>query len=185
MTTPWVQTYSGQIFDLMEMTPDAVRLEDICHHLSNLCRFNGATKFYYSVAEHSVYVHNVVRARTDDETVLRQALLHDAAEAYVGDVLAPIRRLYGLQGFNRLHDRVWKVITEVFDVPEELDQLVKDADFAVLSAEARQIMQWPPPQSWGPLPEPAAVDIRGLGPREARQAFKRNLEQYFSLESYF
>lgn len=87
-------TVSGRLFDVLNPLPEQVSLSEIAHGLSQLCRFNGHTKFPYSVAQHSVYVARECLRRYPEyyETALA-CLLHDAAEAYVGDVIRPIKVL--------------------------------------------------------------------------------------------
>lgn len=83
----WIQMHSGIAFWPMDPRADEVRLEDIAHSLSLLCRFGGHCSRFYSVAEHSVHV-----ARLCSPEVALWGLLHDASEAYVVDLPRPIKR---------------------------------------------------------------------------------------------
>lgn len=112
-----ITTYSGIHFDLVSPTADMVRIEDIAHHLAHVCRWAGAPKAFWSVAQHSAIVSYITPPR------LRQwALLHDAAEAYIGDITRPLKTL--LPGLREIEDRIMRVIAEHFHMsfpePEEL-----------------------------------------------------------------
>src|SRR6267378_1608096 len=82
----WIVTYSGLQFYHLAPTPEMVCIEDIAHALSQTCRWTGHTKFHYSVAQHSIYCSFLVPA----EHALA-ALLHDASEAYLGDMNRPLK----------------------------------------------------------------------------------------------
>lgn len=93
----WAQTYTDRAFDYDDPQPSSICIEDIAHALSMICRFNGHTDRFYSVAEHSVEVanridklisRNVYEVHPD---ISKWAILHDAAEAYTGDVVAPLK----------------------------------------------------------------------------------------------
>ena len=127
------QTYSGLAFDLASPSPGQVRLLDIAHSLAHQCRFNGACTRFYSVAEHSVFVALNVPARDRPH-----ALLHDAAEAYVGDLVRPLKRV--LPDFAVLEQRVWRAICERFNIAPELPASVIAADDRMLATERAQIM---------------------------------------------
>lgn len=105
----WIRTHTGRRFDyaaLLRGEPVEIHLLDIAHALSRVCRFGGHVNLYCSVAEHSVRVMNrvreihqerarVARTATSYEEPLRAALLHDAAEAYLGDMPSPLKALLG------------------------------------------------------------------------------------------
>lgn len=84
----WMLTHSGRKMDLAAPASHAVHTSDISHALGNLCRFGGHTRSFYSVAQHSVLVATLL----PDELKLA-GLLHDAAEAYLGDVIQPLKLL--------------------------------------------------------------------------------------------
>lgn len=82
----WIQTFTGKKFPLDKPDPALIDIEGIAHALSLLCRFNGHCTRFCSVAEHSVHV-----AREIDLDLAMEGLLHDAAEAYLGDVHSPLK----------------------------------------------------------------------------------------------
>ena len=90
---PFVHTWTGGLFYLTNPRPEEVFIEDIAHSLSLQCRFNGHIEEHYSVAEHSIMVSNIVEEETKDAQLALTALLHDSAEAYLGDVVSPLKKL--------------------------------------------------------------------------------------------
>ena len=84
----WILTNSAKPMSLVRPRADLVTPEDIAHSLGHICRFNGHCKHHYSVAQHSLLVASIV----PDEDQL-PALLHDAAEAFVGDMVQPLKQL--------------------------------------------------------------------------------------------
>ena len=118
----WLETQSGQQFKLgyEDVSHNVYVLEDIAHGLANICRYNGQCKHFYSVAQHSVLVAHLALAIAqndrwrkyfeDDATldyVYMRALLHDAAEAYLGDVTKPLK--------EELNDCKYKQLTFKID----------------------------------------------------------------------
>jgi len=85
-TNATIGLFSGGTFDILNPRAEDVRIEDIAHALSQQCRFTGHTKTFYSVAQHSVLASTLVAA--PDEL---WALLHDASEAYMGDMNRPLK----------------------------------------------------------------------------------------------
>jgi uncharacterized protein len=88
-----VQTASGKYFDLSDPYNSPIDIDDIAASLAKTCRFNGHCKDLYSVAQHSVHVSKLVEERTDDPHLALVALLHDAHEAYTGDITRPMKKL--------------------------------------------------------------------------------------------
>ena len=78
----WFLTYTGRQFWPLDPRPEDICIRDIAHHLSLCCRFNGACRVHYSVAQHSVMVANILPA-----PLRFWGLMHDATEAYVGDMV--------------------------------------------------------------------------------------------------
>jgi hypothetical protein len=97
-----------------------VRIEDIAHHLAHVCRWAGAPKAFWSVAQHSVIVSYITPPRL--VRLAQWALLHDAAEAYIGDITRPLKTL--LPGVREIEDRIMLAIADHFHMsypePEEL-----------------------------------------------------------------
>lgn len=124
-----IVTATGRLFDLANPSPSDVHLQDIACHLAQICRFTGATRHHYSVAQHCVLVAECVPFK--DRLA---ALLHDAAEAYLGDVSAPLKAL--LPDYRRLEATVHAAICASFGIPAAIPATVQDADARILHDEA-------------------------------------------------
>jgi hypothetical protein len=130
---PTILTASGVSFNLLEPDISTVNIYDIAHGLSHLCRFTGHTKTFYSVAEHSLHCSYLV----EQEHALC-ALLHDATEAFVGDVSTPLKSL--LPDYRAIEDHLWFALATRFHMPMELPASVKRADLTMLATEKRDLM---------------------------------------------
>ena len=124
----YIQTYTGMRVHLPGACPSEIRIGDIAHALSYAPRFAGHTDRFYSVAEHSINVAEIV----PDEYKL-QALLHDATEAYLCDIPTPYKRL--LTNYKMLEDDLWSAISTKFGVPFVMHAKVKHADGVMLMTE--------------------------------------------------
>jgi hypothetical protein len=128
---------SGKKFWIFDPRSEDVDIEDVAHHLSLICRFGGAVKQFYSVAEHCVRVSRAV----PPEYAL-EALLHDAAEAYLGmDVIRPIKRRQGIGPvLVEIEDRIQLVIRQKWGLPHFLSIDVAAADNVLLVTERRDLL---------------------------------------------
>lgn len=125
-------TYSGRMVDLLSPDPEQIELIDIAHALARITRFTGHGDRCFTVAQHSVMVHDLAR--------VPWALLHDAAEAYIGDVSSPLKmamRVMAIEAgapswFDSLEKRWQRAISIRFGVPI-VD--VKNADTVALFVE--------------------------------------------------
>lgn len=129
----WILTHSGVRFDLLHPTAAMIKPYDIAHALAHLCRFNGHTRTHYSVAQHSLIVASLVPA--EHQLV---ALLHDATEAYIGDMTRPLKAV--IPSYRRIELRLWHAICDRFDLHHELPDCVKHADLVALATERRDLM---------------------------------------------
>lgn len=128
-----IRTYSGRYIDLWDPKPGDFNIEDIAHHLSLMCRYNGAIKHHYSVAEHSVWCAYYVWEQCPSQALA--ALLHDASEAYIADILRPIKHQHEMSGYLQIEDMVMKGIVKEFGFQYPFDPIVKEADNAALDYE--------------------------------------------------
>jgi hypothetical protein len=170
----WMQTASGGAYWPLDPRPEEVFIKDIAHALSHMCRYGGHCKRFYSVAEHSVIVSRVV----PPEHALA-ALMHDATEAYCGDVVRPLKK--SLHGYAEIELRNWLAIARAFDLPKTLPACVHDADVAVLFAEQKALMGESPRADWGmglTTPLYAAPDmVVGYLPFVAKEFFLRRFNE--------
>ena len=131
MIEPHIETRKGNKVDVRNPQPEQFDIEDIAYALSNTCRFNGHCSGFYSVAEHSVVV-----AQRLPPNLRLAGLLHDATEAYLGDIPSPIKQF--LPDYKAIEDRFEEAVIRAFDL--ELDanawQQVKQADLDALYTEA-------------------------------------------------
>lgn len=159
-----MQTYTGKLVDLANFREEDVRLPDIAHALSLINRFTGHSKVPYSVAQHSVMVSRL----THPDNAL-WGLLHDASEAYLGDVATPLKTL--LPGYRELEERVQRVIARVFRLSWPMPADVKEADLRALMAEKRDLV--PGDHDWGIDVEPHCGPVNPYSWTEAKQLFER------------
>ena len=162
---------SGRYFDLRAPESCEIKIADIAHALSNICRFTGHTREFYSVAQHSVLVSLAV-----PRVHAFAALLHDAAEAFVTDVSAPLKAL--LPDYKRLEKQVQAAVFAHFGLPPELPDCVKKADLVLLRTEQRDLMgagadEWSVTRGIELLPD----RIVPLPPHRAKHAFMARFDQ--------
>jgi 5'-deoxynucleotidase YfbR-like HD superfamily hydrolase len=133
-------TYTGKKLNILYPDPKLIDIEDIAVQLSRIPRFNGATKRTYTVAQHSVFVATIIHP-----AYTLQGLLHDATEAYLGDIISPLK--YELPSYLRI-ELVWElVIREKFNLfvnsPLDLQKEIKKADEIAALLEYRDLMKKP------------------------------------------
>jgi hypothetical protein len=136
-----MRTMSGREFDPFDLQPDDVDLHDIAHALARTCRYGGHVPGYYSVAQHSCYVAKQIAEYGCNGQVQMMGLLHDASEAYLGDVIRPLK--VHLDEYKGIEARVQGVIFEKYLPGVEIDwQVVNAADNIVLDIEAVVFRTW-------------------------------------------
>lgn len=155
MSENWQQTYTNKVFDYLEPDPSQICLEDIAKHLSQINRFGGATRVPYSVAQHCVLCA--------DQAPLEAkfwALLHDAAEAYLVDVPAPVKHL--LHDYGPLEEIALRAICTAFeyDPTDEVRKIVHEIDLRMLMTEKRDLK--------GPEPRPWEISLEDYPPYEKK-----------------
>ncbi len=189
----WVQTYTGRAFDLLDPQPEQIDALDIAHALSQICRFTGHVRDFYSVAQHSCLVAEIVNDLWRDEQgnhcpdlVALAALLHDASEAYAGDVSTPLKRAIRGEGqlseYDVIEARIALRIAERFDfdhVAVGFGAVIKRADMIALATEHAALFDGPPPRPWGfDLPQPWPYKIEPWAPAMAQVQFLQAFSFY-------
>lgn len=168
----WIQTFTGRQVWPLDLRQEDICIEDIAHHLSMQCRFSGACRWFYSVAEHSVRVSYEVE-RTHPEHAL-WGLLHDASEAYLQDVVRPLKRQPELWFYREAENRAMEAICERFRLQLAQPQVVSEADHRLLIIEKRDLLG-PAPAAWTPahgMPaEPLEQKINPWNSYAAEDAF--------------
>lgn len=176
----WIQTYTGKKFSYQNCEPRDVCIRDIARALSHICRFTGHTKQFYSVAQHSVYVSE--RCKNPF-----YGLMHDAVEAYIGDMNSPLKsfcRSKGDTGYDRAETLAKTAIFNQFDSlqrakSDEVEDC-KVVDLRMLITEAKALLptgveQW----EWDFQKYPVFEDLAIIPwhPEEAQQRFLFRFQQ--------
>lgn len=166
---PWIQTFTGRMFHVTNPDPFEFNILDIATALSNQCRFNGHVREFYSVAQHCVEVSRLCRADYQLE-----GLVHDAAEAYIGDVVTPLKHAVEMGGYLSIERRVEKALVDFIGVPVRWPwpPEVVYWDRVLLMTEHRDL-QVESPAPWGIEAEPLERVLVPMTPREARTAYLR------------
>jgi 5'-deoxynucleotidase YfbR-like HD superfamily hydrolase len=155
----WQRMLSGRRLDLLDPTPMDIEIEDIAHGLAFVARWNGQTRgdWPYSVAEHSLLVEEIF-ARTSAQPVRWRlaALLHDAPEYVIGDMISPVKSAVG-PSYGELDARLTAAVHLRFGLPAVLPVAVKKA-----IKEADKVSAWL-----------EAVQIAGFTETEADRLFGR------------
>lgn len=157
-----MQTYSGKLVDLARFSHLDVRLVDIAHSLSLLNRFTGHSTSPYSVAQHSVHVSRLL-----PEDLALWGLLHDASEAYLGDVATPLKGM--LPCYQQMEELVQRAIARAFGLRWPMPGDVKVADRRALAAEKAELFSVSHDWELGDI-EPAPIGVP-LPWYEAESAF--------------
>lgn len=176
---PAIFTYSGKKIVVKEFKVEDISIIDIAHSLSNLCRFTGHVKDYYSVAQHSVLVADHLETLEQKRT----GLLHDATEAYLNDLSSPIKACFKMGEYKEMEDFYHGVINERFNL-EPICPRIKQADLEALFTEKRDVLLHPNSE-WGWGDEITRWDdkIVPLGPKQAKILFLKRFSELFPEES--
>jgi uncharacterized protein len=170
---PYLQTVSGRWVNPFDPDPEQLDAGDIARALANQCRFGGHSRVFYSVAQHSVIVSELVESRGGDTEDAFAALMHDATEAYLGDMPHPIKHRSRLgTSFREAEAHLEQVIRERFGIRADVLE-IKRVDRALLAAERRTFSaeSWHWPELEGA--EPLDIELTAWSPDEAERAFTR------------
>jgi uncharacterized protein len=170
---PYLQMVSGRFVNPFDPDPEQLDVDDIARALGNLCRFGGHSRVFYSVAQHSVIVSELVEQRGGDVEDVFAALMHDASEAYLGDMPHPLKHRSPLgAAFKEAENHLEAVIRARFGIKADVPE-IKRADRALLATERRVFSgeNWHWPELDGV--EPLDLELDPLSPAEATDLFAR------------
>lgn len=201
-----IATYCGVEFFPLAPRWEDVWLDDVAHALGHVCRYNGHCLDFYSVAQHSILVSQYAE-KVEPEyltykpiastspfhpgagvpvctplTAAKWGLLHDAAEAYISDICAPIKPW--IVNYKEMEEQLQFAIARRFDLPWPMPEVVKYADKAVFRNEADQLM--PDCDWWEISPEhpDAGLTIHPVMPSAAESMFIGRFKELFGQEDY-
>jgi uncharacterized protein len=177
---PHIQTFSGRRVNPLAVAPEDLDIGDIAASLANQCRFGGHCRKFYSVAQHSCLAADLVLERERDATSGLWALLHDASEAYLGDLPHPLKHGSELgRLYCEAEDELQRTVCERFGLPPEPPACVREIDRALLAAERQVLMvdAW----AWPELAEAVAVEV-AIEPWLPERSVREFLSRYEQLE---
>ncbi len=177
MTRPeFIETFTGRRFLPLAPVADDICVQDIAHALSNQCRFSGHTKEFYSVAEHSVRVSELLQDWGCSKDIQLWGLIHDASEAYLVDIPAPLKHTDAFFEYRRSEARLMVAICRRLGLPVAEPERVRWADATLLATEARDLMAYLPEHWAGLVAKPLADKIEPWRPSTAEEAFIQRYE---------
>src|SRR5687767_846094 len=177
---PYLQTISGRWVNPFDPDPSQLDAGDIARALANQCRFGGHSRVFYSVAQHSVIVSELVEQRGGDVEDAFAALMHDATEAYLGDMPHPLKHRSSLgAAFKEAEDHLERALRERFGVKPDVPE-IKRVDRSLLATERHTFSDetWHWPELEGV--EPLDLELEAWTPDEAAEAFAH---RYASLDA--
>lgn len=170
-----ILTYTGRYISLIDLDQTEFHISDIAHALSQTCRFGGHTRQFYSVAQHSVLVSQLVPVE-----YRLQALLHDAAEAYCGDMVPPLKGLPSMHSYRDYEKVMQSRLLYAFGIipTDASTTAVKRADLQMLATERRDLMA-PDLSSWPVLDgiSPRHASISPMMPVPAEALFLKRFKE--------
>ena len=143
----YMKTYSGLRIDPFDPKPEEIRIEDIAHALSLICRGNGQVTHFYSVAQHCLNCEKEAEARGYDRRIRLACLLHDASEAYLNDIIRPVKQY--LAKYQETEDHFLDVIYQHFglgDLTKEEWETVREIDDILLDYDLVELLREPMPE---------------------------------------
>jgi 5'-nucleotidase len=188
----WQRMLSGRRLDLLDPSPLDIEIEDIAHGLARVARWNGQTSgaHIFSVAQHTLLVEAVMRAQSPrvDTRLRLAALLHDAPEYVIGDMISPFKAVLG-EDYKAVEKRLLAAIHVRFGLPPQLDaaivRQIKSADRGAAYLEATVLAGFSETEAkrlFGRDPGlPPSVRADYLSPWNAAKAEKRFLARFKSL----
>jgi 5'-deoxynucleotidase YfbR-like HD superfamily hydrolase len=183
----WQRMLSGRRLDLLDPSPLDIEIEDIAHGLARVARWNGQTRgdHSFSVAQHSVLVESLVAQVWPDASTaeLLGALLHDAPEYVIGDMISPFKNALGMD-YRQFEARLESAIRLRFGLPAkisaEFKARIKQADQSAAFYEATRLAGFDVDEAltlFGAPPPGAAPDMTPMSPNDAQALFLRRFAE--------
>lgn len=172
----WMALVSGGQWWPFDPRPDEFTVDDIAHHCSMICRYAGATKFHYSIGQHSVLMVRWLQSEGYSSIEQLCALHHDASEPLSGftDVIGPVKGAAPI--IKQIEKNIWtKAIAPKFGLPLEMPAIVKEVDTRIRADERLHVLL-PCAVAWSENPVPLGIDIFQWSPEKARRQYL--LEHY-------
>jgi hypothetical protein len=164
--TGTIQTLSGKQFSLFDPTPEMVDIRDIAAGLSNKGHFSGLTPTFFSIAQHCVMVcdeFSFLGPHDDDPGLKLLALLHDAAEAYVGDMIKPLK--VRIPQFSSIEENIMKAICARYGLDYSSLHLIKPSDLFIQEVEYNAFYR--------------GGRIRSMDPEQSKKVFLDRFNEYY------
>ena len=143
----YMKTFTGLKVDPVQPKPEDITLRDIAHALSLICRANGQSKWFYSVGQHCINAYKEAEERGDSDRVILGCLLHDGAEAYLCDLIRPVKVF--MPEYSVIEERFLNCVYTRFglaDLTKEELAEIKDVDDALLDYDLVELLQEPMPE---------------------------------------
>lgn len=166
----FIQTFTGKCFDVLNATPEDICIEDIAHALSYTTRFGGHLNKFFSVAQHCLIVEE--QCKEQDKL---WGLLHDASEAYLSDVITPLKKSELFKSYVIIEKKLEKIIFEKFGLFGHIPNSVNLIDKSSFYIEIANFYDHWPKEKIHELP---SYPVKAMAPEEAKTLF---LERFHSL----
>ena len=135
-------TRSGRDIDILDFRVEDIKVEEVAHALALTCRYGGHCREFYSVAQHAVIVARYLEAQGHPLDVVMAGLHHDDSEAYLGDIIRPLKDLLPI--YKEIETRFEMTLAEHFGIQYPYHEAVKDADMKVFEQEVEDVKWYSP-----------------------------------------
>jgi hypothetical protein len=173
-----ILTYTGKRFKPLDPNPADIDPLDIAHATANQCRYTGHTKYFYSVAYHSCIIHDYLEKNGESREVCLWGLLHDASEAYLLDLAAPLKHHpdgFG-EKFLEREEAIEHAVAARFGLSMPIPPEVKDIDIQLRTTEMQQLLpEHDLSQKWG---DPLPIKILRYTPFESEMLMLWRMQKY-------
>lgn len=176
--TVYMKTYLGNRLNPLKPEAEDIKIEDVAHALSLLCRGNGQVTHFYSVGQHCINAAKEAKAREESDRVVLASLLHDASEAYMADVIRPIKQF--LPKYIEIENNFLDKVYERFGLgklTEEERVKVKKIDDALLDYDMAELLKEPMPSDGYKFVRKPNIDFRPF--EEVEKEYLEIFNEYY------